>query len=63
MHDDSDMATVVKDTVGAIKAGARLIGKVDRRIEVDQIEEVEAAISILQKTLDLKRRMRSAPRP
>ena len=63
MHDDLDIATVVKETVAALRKGARMIGKADRRIEVDQINEVEEAIKLLQNTLNFKRRMRDAERP
>lgn len=62
MHDDSDMATVVKETVSAIKEGARLIGKLDRRIEAAQIEQVEDAIKGLQRTLDIKKGILGAKR-
>jgi hypothetical protein len=55
IHDDADMETVVKETVEAIREGARHIGKADRAISATQIAEVETAIKLLQGMLDLKR--------
>lgn len=56
IHDDADMATVVKETVAALKEGARHIGKADRGISADQIKQVEDAVKHLQNMLDLKKR-------
>jgi hypothetical protein len=57
IHDDADMATVVKETIARIKEGALHIGKADRRIEPDQIKQVEDAIQLLQNTLNNKKRV------
>jgi hypothetical protein len=62
IHDDADMSTVVKQTVEAIYESARHVGKVDRAISSAQIGEIEAAISRLQSTLDLKKRVNGTSR-
>jgi hypothetical protein len=59
MHEDANTETVIKEIVRAIKEGARLIGKADRRVEVAQFDEVQEAIGLLRKTLDLKRKLRA----
>ncbi|QDZ09380.1 hypothetical protein [Devosia ginsengisoli] len=62
IHDDADMATVVGETVQAIKESARHVGKADRAISAVQISEIEAAVEILQKTLELKKRVNAVAR-
>ncbi len=57
IHDDADMATVVKETVSGIAEGARHIGKADRHITQKQIDEVRASIAVLENTLSLKERV------
>lgn len=57
IHDDADMATVVHETVSAIRESARHVGKADRAISDSQIAEIEAAILALQNTLNLKKRV------
>jgi hypothetical protein len=53
---DADTETVVRETVAAIKESALHIGKADRTIELRQIEEIEAAVRLLQGMLTLKKR-------
>lgn len=62
ISDDADMATVVCETVSALKEGARHVGKADRGISPEQIEEIEAAIRTLQSALDFKKRANDAQR-
>jgi hypothetical protein len=62
IHDDADMATIVRMTVAALKESARHVGKADRAISNAQIAEIEGAIGRLQDMLALKKRMNDANR-
>lgn len=55
IHDDADMATVVRETVAALKESARHVGKADRAISDGQIAEIEVAMDGLKRTLELKK--------
>lgn len=57
IHDDADMATVVREAVAALKEIAMHVGKADRAISDSQIVEVEAAVAVLTRTLELKKRV------
>jgi hypothetical protein len=58
MHidDDADTATVINQTVAAIREAAAHIGKADRRFDADQIRQVEDAVRLLQGMLNFKKR-------
>ncbi|MCJ2131304.1 hypothetical protein [Methylobacterium sp. E-045] len=54
IHDDADMATVVRQTVQALKESAAHVGKADRRISTEHVEEIQEAIAQLQNALRFK---------
>jgi hypothetical protein len=62
IHDDADMATVVRETIAALDESARHIGKADRSITAEEIGEIEASMKRLQDGLDFKKRANSAAR-
>jgi hypothetical protein len=62
IHDDADMAEVVRESVAALKESARHVGKADRHISDSQIAEIEAAMDVLKKTLELKKRVNDTGR-
>ncbi len=60
IHDDALPEEAVRQTVAALNDSAHQLGKVDRSLSPEQIEEVEEAIKRLQSRLDLKRRLLGA---
>lgn len=62
IHDDADMAEVVRESVAALKESARHVGKVDRHISDAQIAEIEAAMNVLKTALELKKRVNETGR-
>ena len=56
-HDDASSEDVARQTAGAIREAARMLGKADRGIHNADIQELQLAMIELQKVLDFKARI------
>ena len=60
IHDDADAETITRETIGALRECARMVGKIGPSFTVAQIEQMEEAMLRLQSMLNLKRGMADA---
>jgi hypothetical protein len=60
INDDANEATITKETISALKECARMVGKLGPSFSVTQLDEMEAALRLLENALALKRRMKNS---
>lgn len=59
IHDDLDGDALAREIVSAMKECARHIGKIGPTFRKEQIDEMDAALKLLQNSLDLRKRLTS----